>query len=99
MVTVPLSPTPSQSLSIVLDGQNCDISVYQKSTGMFFDLSKDGQRIVTAVRCLDGVPLINQRYRGFVGNLMFVDMQGDLDPTYDGLGSRHLLIYSVEAPT
>ena len=43
--------------------------------------------------CLNEVGLVRESYLGFVGQLVFVDMQGSSDPTYDGLGSRYLLTY------
>ena len=32
-------------------------------------------------------------YLGFVGDLMFADTQGASDSSYDGLGTRYLLVY------
>ena len=32
-------------------------------------------------------------YTGFIGNLLFIDTQGNSDPSYDGLGSRFSLVY------
>lgn len=93
MMTVPLSATPSQSLSVVLAGQNCKINVYQKSTGLFADLYVDNAAVITGVICRDRVPLVRAAYLGFAGDLVFCDTQGVSDPTYDGLGARFLLSY------
>ena len=62
MLQIPLSAVPSQTLSIVLDGQSCQIAVYQKqpitdeygvAAGLFFDLIVNGVPVVNTVRCLD----------------------------------------------
>lgn len=93
MILVPLSPVPSQALSIVLALQNCRIRVYQKTTGLYFDLSVDTTPIVNCVIARDGVKLVDQTYQGLVGNFAFIDTQGDEDPIYSGLGSRWVLAY------
>jgi hypothetical protein len=93
MRTIPLQAVPSQSLSVLLAGQNCQINVYQKSTGMYLDLSINNAPVLTAVMCRDRVRLIRQTYHGFVGDLVFVDTQGRSDPSYSSLGSRFALVY------
>ncbi len=40
MQVIPLQPVESQAFSIVLNGQNCDIRVYQLSTGLYFENNK-----------------------------------------------------------
>jgi hypothetical protein len=92
---IPLSAVPSQSLTIQLGGQNCSINVYQKSTGLFFDLAIDDVPCVTSVLCLNQVGLIREAYYGFVGQLGFYDTQSSDDPTYDGLGNRYQLLYQT----
>jgi hypothetical protein len=93
MRAIPLQAVPSQSLSALLAGQNCQINVYQKSTGMYLDLLINNAPVLTAVMCRDRVRLIRQTYHGFVGDLAFVDTQGKGDPEYAGLGLRYLLVY------
>lgn len=97
MVQVTLQPVPSQQLQIVLNGQNCQIAVYQKTSGMFVDVNSGGTDISIGVIARNLVPLVPTVYFGFLGNLVFVDTQGDSDPTYDGLGSRYQLLYLTAA--
>lgn len=97
MQQIALQPVPSQILSIVLDGQNCQIAVYQKTQGLFVDLNVNGADISTAVIAHDVVPLVPTTYLGFAGNLIFTDTQGSNDPTFDGLGSRYQLVYLTAA--
>lgn len=92
---IPLSAVPAQTLSIVLAGQNCNISVYTLTTGLYFDLEADGVSICRTMVCRDLARLLLDRgYRGFVGDFVFVDTQGDDDPDYTGLGTRFLLLYN-----
>jgi hypothetical protein len=96
MLQVPLSAVPSQTLSIVLDGQSCQIAVYQKqpivdeygvAAGLFFDLTVNGTPILNTSRCLDRTRLLLDReYLGVSGDFMFLDTlatQGG-PPTFNG---------------
>lgn len=93
MKTIPISAVPSQSFSTVLGGQNCQLKIYQKSTGVYLDLSINNVPIITGVICHDRVKLVRQEYLGFIGDLAFSDTQGVSDPDYTGFGSRYLLVY------
>ena len=93
MQQIAIQTVPAQQLQIVLGGQNCQIAIAQKSTGIFVDVSANGVDISTTVLARDAIPLVPTTYLGFVGNLMFTDTQGTSDPTYDGLGTRYRLIY------
>lgn len=93
MRQIPLRPVPSQSLSVVLSGQSCQINVYEKSTGMYLDLFLNHQPIVTTGLCHDRVRLVRESYRGFVGDVTFIDTRGYADPEYTGLGDRFILAY------
>lgn len=98
MKPIPLVAVPSQQINITLAGQACSINVYQKSTGVYLDLFLNNQPISTTVRCLNEAELLqDRRYLGFVGDLMFVDVQGDTDPVYTGFGAegtgRYQLVY------
>jgi hypothetical protein len=96
MQIIPLQALPSQSLTIVLDGQSVIITIYQKSTGMYMDCVLNTSIIFTTFRVLTGVNVIQQTYYGFSGGLVMIDNQGDEDPDYTGLGSRWQLVYLSE---
>lgn len=91
---IPLIATPSQRLSVQLGAQSCSIKVYQKSTGLYLDLSILDTPIVTGVLCHNDVLLVRSIADGFTGDLYFHDTQGVADPTYDGLGSRFVLLWT-----
>jgi hypothetical protein len=93
MLQIPISATPSQSLSVQLAGQQCQIKIYAKSSGVFLDLSVNNTPIRTAVLCMDRVKLVRHPYLGFIGDMTFVDTQGKHDPDYTGFGSRYVLTY------
>lgn len=94
MLQMPLAAVPSQTFSIVLAGQNCQLAVYQKSTGLYMDLVVNGTPVTTCVRCVEGARLLlDRKYLGFIGDFGFIDTQGNSDPVYTGLGSRWQLLY------
>ena len=92
---IDLSAVPAQKLSVTLNNQDCQISVYQLFTGLFVDLVANGTPIFTCRLANDKVNLArNQAYNGFSGQLFFVDQQGTDDPVYTGLGTRFVLLYA-----
>ncbi|VBB10623.1 phage baseplate plug family protein [Burkholderia stabilis] len=93
MLNIPLTANPAQKLSVLLAGQNCQISVYQKTTGLYLDLSVNNAPIKSGIICRDRVLLVRHAYLGFVGDLTFFDTQGVDDPEYSGLGTRWQLVY------
>lgn len=93
MNVIPLRAVQSQTLTVVLSGQNCRLNVYQKSTGLFLDLYISDSPVLTTVLCRDRVKIVRDEYRAFVGDLAFADQQGNDDPEFTGLGSRFILYY------
>jgi hypothetical protein len=97
MLIVPLASVPSQSLTCLLGGQNCQINVYQKSTGLYLDLAVNDAPIVSTIIAVDRTLLVRESYLGFIGDIAFFDTQGYADPQYTGLGARWLLAYLTAA--
>lgn len=93
MKLIPLKPVPSQTLTALLNGQNCKINVYQKSTGVYLDLFLNKNSIITAVMCRDRTRMVRQSYLGFSGDLIFADIEGNDDPTHLGFNTRFVLVY------
>ena len=93
MIEIPVNSTADQQLSVVLAGQNCVIRIYTLSTGMYLDLSVDGNQICTGSLIWGNALIVKNRYNGFSGNLMILDTQGTDNPVYSGLGSRFVLMY------
>jgi hypothetical protein len=100
MLQIPLSAVPSQTLSIVLDGQNCQLAIYQKqpitdqygvAAGLFFDLIVNGTPIINTARCLDRTPILQDKLylsvpEGLTGQPMFLDTLATQGgpPTFNG---------------
>ncbi|WP_311271088.1 phage baseplate plug protein [Sphingobium sp. WCS2017Hpa-17] len=93
--TIPLAALASQIVAISLANQAARVQVYQKRTGLYLDLYLNDEPVVTGVLCRDRVWLIRDAYRGFSGDLCFVDTQGLSDPDYTGLGSRFVLVWGL----
>src|SRR5215469_1057381 len=90
-LVVPLLTVPSQILPILLNGQNCNSNVYQRTTGLYVDLGVDQQLIIAGVLALDRVKIVRDAYLGFTGDLAFWDSQGGQDPDWTGLNTRYFL--------
>lgn len=90
---IPLVAIPAQKLSITIGTQRCQISLYQKSTGLYFDLHLAGAPVVVGMLCCNRTNLVRNSYTPFVGNLAFIDTMGNDDPDYTGLASRFRLVY------
>lgn len=93
MEIIPLDPVPSQTLTVSLSNQTCQIKVYQKLYGLFLDLSVNNVLIIGGVLCENLNRIVRSLYLGFQGDLLFIDNQGSSDPTFDGLGARYSLAY------
>ena len=93
MKLIPINDTYSQSLSVVLSGQNCQINLYQKSTGFYCDVYVNNVLIIGGVICENLNKIVRDVYLGFIGDLMFYDTQGTSDPSSPGLGTRYLFYY------
>lgn len=90
---IPLQAVPSQTIAVTLAGQQCQINVYQKTTGLFFDLINNGVTIVTTRICRNRALLVNAPFKGLIGDFMFYDTQGSNDPDYTGLADRYALVF------
>ena len=94
MLQIPITAAPAQTLSVLLGGQDCKISIRQKLTGVFLDLLVADKPIILSALCLDRVRLVRRPHLGFAGDLAFVDTQGQADPDYKGFGTRYQLVYT-----
>lgn len=92
---IPLSAVPSQTLGIVLGGQNCSIALLQRNDTLLLSLVSDGTKILTSKACRTDIRLLlSTPYLRFIGDLVFVDTQSRGEqPSYEGLGTRWVLLY------
>lgn len=99
-VSIPLSQFPSQKFRVVLGGQNCIVSIYQRGDFMYMDLAVNKNTIMTGAICLSGIRLIQYRDINFRGNLYFVDLNGGTGvPNFKEFNSRFALLYLDEVET
>lgn len=89
MQIVPLTAEPSQTLQIVLAGQNCSLEIDSLDgsdptdptmstvySWLGLTLAVGGVSITATAPCLNlKRVLINRQYLGFVGDFMFIDTQ------------------------
>lgn len=97
MQIIPLVATPSQTLTVLLDGQYTQLNVYDKFYGLFMDVYVNNVLIIGGVICQNLNRIVRSAYLGFVGDFVFFDNQGMSDPVYTGLGSQYSLVYLEEA--
>ena len=93
MQTVPLQAIPNQSIIIQLNGQNGQLNVYQKSTGLFVDILLNNVVILGGVIARNQCLMLMNTYFGFSGDFMFIDNEGSSNPWYEGLSGRFTLMY------
>lgn len=94
MILVPLAAVPSQTLSIRLGGQPCQITVRTLGSLLYFSLLINDEPIVLSRVCRNRQRLLlDARYQNFVGDFMFVDTFEDEQPVYTGLGTRWFFYY------
>ena len=99
---IPLGAVAGQTFSINLGNQACLIELRTLGLGvdahLYFSLTVSGSPIVTTRVCRNRQRLLlDAQYRGFQGDFMFIDTQGDTDPAYTGLGTRYVLVYILQA--
>jgi hypothetical protein len=93
MVIIPLSAIPSQKLKVVLDDQDCEISVLTRGEHLYLDLDVDGKIVQQGAIIQNRVSIIQIPTRYFAGTLAVIDTQGNAAPVFTGLGDRWQLCY------
>jgi hypothetical protein len=97
MLRVPLQPVANQTLAVTLARQPTQIALRQNGSSIYIDVSVNRSSVIRGRICRDRQRLLlDAHYRGFAGELAFVDLQGKDDPQWQGLGSRWQLYY-IEA--
>jgi hypothetical protein len=91
IVLIPLEPVPNQKISIVLNNQTCQISVYERGDYLYLDLYIDGVVVFTGFRCIYG-EVINTYPSVVNGFLAFYTKDG-LDPKAKDIGTSAFLLY------
>lgn len=90
---IPLSAIPYQEFYIILNNQNCYISLRQLGDFIYCSLRVDEHRIFDNVICNINAPINVYPSPYFSGILQFYDEKGTDKPHYSELGSRWKLKY------
>lgn len=93
MQLIPIQDVPSQNFSINLGGQQCQINIYTRTTGLYCDLYVNNVLIIGGVLCLNLSKIVIDAYLGFQGDLIWNDSQGTSAPSSPGLGTRYQFYY------
>ena len=93
---IPVDPVPYQEFAVILNGQNCFITLRQMGDFIYMSLRVDNTVIYNNLIC-DVNRVINiYPDANFSGKFFFVDTKGKVKPEYSGLNSRWLLYYSED---
>lgn len=92
--TIPLVAKAAQQMSVQLGGQRVALSTYQKAFGLYIDVYVNDALVIGGVAARNDDAIVRSSYLGFLGDLYFHDTQGASDPTYETLGTQHVLLYA-----
>ena len=93
MIRIYPSALPAQTFYVVLDGQYCTMSLYQKSERLYMDLAVGASDVFKGAICLNGADIVQSPSTSFSGSLHFFDRRGNSPPHWSGLADRFMLIY------
>jgi hypothetical protein len=91
MQNIPVEPIPNQSLNVRLDGVRYVIELKEAGGMMVATIDRDGNRIVTSARCVEGAPILvhSSSFNGH-GNFVLVS---NAIPYYPDFGTSCFLTY------
>jgi hypothetical protein len=97
-LVVPLQAVPSQNVSVTLNNQECQLSVYTENGQLYMNVSVANALIIGGVIAENLNLIVRSLYLGFLGDFVFLDNSGNgADPVFAGLGSVFSLIYLFPA--
>lgn len=94
MIQIPIDAVPNQEFLTTVGGQQCRIFIRTLGTNTYFTLQVNGIGYVCqSIRCQDRTPIVHAAYSGFKGDFMFVDLDAQDPPQYEGFNQRWILVY------
>lgn len=93
---IEIQDLPHQSFSVLLNEQECDITLRQMGSRIYATLSVEDELIFENVICGNACPLNGFEVLNFSGVLFFLDQNGSDAPQWEGLGSRWKLYYATQ---
>jgi len=97
MIEIGLSKEKEQTITTILADQPCRMRFVQRESGIYIDLYKNDIPVLMGVPCLYATKIVRYSYLGFVGDLFFLDIEGEDNPYWDGLGDRFRFYYLEES--
>ena len=96
---ITLENTPNQTFDIILNEQECTISIYLKKELYYFDLISNGINIVSGVKINFGSVLLSYPYFEtiFNGNFIIANENNNEVIDYNNFGTITNLYYVYEA--
>lgn len=92
MVTIGLSAVPNQGFNVKTpDDTRWSLDIFEINGCMAANVSRDGERILSAARLVAGSPVIPYRYIE-TGNFFITTMDGEM-PWWEYFGSTQQLTY------
>lgn len=89
ILTIPLNQTPNQTVSTVIQGQRWTITLQTRLEQLFATIENQNKGVIVENRvCLHGSFITE--------NCVFIDVGGDSNPTYMGLGDQYVLVWTDE---
>ncbi|QPN38288.1 hypothetical protein I5080_10160 [Salmonella enterica] len=77
MLEIVLSPVKAQQFTVTLGAQVCTIRLNQRTTGMYIDITVNGEPCLYGVLCLNNNRIVRYGYLPFQGDLFFSDTEGE----------------------
>lgn len=71
MLEIVLSPVKAQQFTVTLGAQVCTIRLNQRTTGMYIDITVNGEPCLYGVLCLNNNRIVRYGYLPFQGDLFF----------------------------
>lgn len=97
MQFIPLAQNPNQTLNVILDGQDCTLSVYWRQERLYLDLAVNEVPLVAGAICENRANVLQSELLDFKGSLHFFDNDGDRPPRVEGLGENRWFFVFVPA--
>jgi len=91
---IPIDTVPNQEIMTILNGQQCRITIRTIKNNTFLSLETNAGIICQNVLCVDRSAIARSNH--FIGDLIFIDTEGEESPVYTGFNSRWLLLYNEE---
>lgn len=95
-VQIPLRQVANQSLSCVLGGQSCVITIRLLGENLYLSLTVSNEPVCQNVLLVDRSAIVRSVSSGFTGDLIVVDRTGQDAPQYSGWNDRWWLLYNEE---